>query len=165
MGVASAARLVSGAQPSLLRLQTAADNAQTGDKGAAGAVPGRQELWKQRSALARDAEEQGGGAQHWTFHHEFAWQCTSEAAGSAVADPSTWGYFVQDFLKKFAEHQGMLAEPMFPSDFVKKAEPKEAAGIPSKMHFNFFVPHETISSNQEVCFPAAQVGDPCSLSV
>lgn len=56
----------------------------------------------------------------------------------------------EDFLKKFAEHQGMLAEPMFPSDFVKKAEPKEAAGIPSKMHFNFFVPHETISSNQEV---------------
>lgn len=56
----------------------------------------------------------------------------------------------EDFLKKFAEHQGMLAEPMFPSDFLKKAEPKEAAGIPAKMQFNFFVPHETISSNQEV---------------
>jgi hypothetical protein len=32
---------------------------------------------------------------------------------------------LQDFLKKFAEHQGMLADPVFPSDFVKKVEPKE----------------------------------------
>lgn len=57
----------------------------------------------------------------------------------------------EDFMKKFAPYQGMLADPSFPSDFVHKAEAKEATGaIPAKLQFNFFVPHETISKAQEV---------------
>ena len=45
----------------------------------------------------------------------------------------------------------MLADPVFPSDYVKPTEaPEAAAGIPAKMGFNFFVPHQTISSGEQV---------------
>lgn len=58
---------------------------------------------------------------------------------------------LQDFLKKFAPHQGMLADPTFPSDYLPKTEAAaEGAAIPAKMQFNFFVPHETISQAEQV---------------
>lgn len=59
---------------------------------------------------------------------------------------------VQEFLKRFAPHQGTLADPEFPSNFVKGAPAGEeaSAGIPDKMTFNFFVPTQTICDAEKV---------------
>jgi F-type H+-transporting ATPase subunit delta len=58
---------------------------------------------------------------------------------------------LQEFLKKFEPHQGMLAPPEFPSNYLAKEEPAEAAaGVPDKLQFNFFVPHETVFTKEKV---------------
>lgn len=58
----------------------------------------------------------------------------------------------QEFLKKFEPYQGMLAPPEFPSNYLKPkpAEAEAAAGIPSKMEFNFFLPHEAVCQGEKV---------------
>jgi F-type H+-transporting ATPase subunit delta len=58
---------------------------------------------------------------------------------------------LQEFLKKFEPHQGMLVPPEFPSNYLEKAAPAEAgAGVPDKLQFNFFVPHETVCKKEKV---------------
>jgi len=61
---------------------------------------------------------------------------------------------VQEFLKRFAPHAGMLNPPEFPSNFMPKAkeagEGAAAAAIPDKLQFSFFVPHETVCQSEKV---------------
>jgi hypothetical protein len=57
---------------------------------------------------------------------------------------------LQEFLKKFAPHQGTLLDPEFPSNFISKAAVEEVTGVPDKMQLNFFVPHETVCQNEKV---------------
>ena len=46
---------------------------------------------------------------------------------------------------------GTLAPPEFPSNFIPKpAATEQAAGIPDKMKFNFFVPHDTVCNGEAV---------------
>lgn len=61
--------------------------------------------------------------------------------------PAIW---LQEYLEKFAPHQGMLVPPEFPSNFIPKSETTDATGIPDKLQFNFFVPHETVCQNEKV---------------
>ena len=56
----------------------------------------------------------------------------------------------QEFLKRFAPHQGMLNPPEFPSNYLKTREVVEGAAVPDKLAFNFFVPHETMCQSQKV---------------
>lgn len=45
----------------------------------------------------------------------------------------------------------MLNPPEFPSNFLKKKEEApEGAGLPDKLQFSFFVPHETMFANEKV---------------
>ncbi|KAI7842717.1 hypothetical protein COHA_003647 [Chlorella ohadii] len=61
---------------------------------------------------------------------------------------------MQEFLKRFAPHAGNLNPPEFPSNYLPKkaaeAEAAPAAGLPDKLQFNFFVPHETLCQNEKV---------------
>jgi F-type H+-transporting ATPase subunit delta len=58
---------------------------------------------------------------------------------------------VQEFLKKFEPHAGMLSPPEFPSNFIPKEAPAEAqSGVPNKLKLNFFVPHETVCQAEAV---------------
>ncbi|PSC75138.1 exostosin-like glycosyltransferase [Micractinium conductrix] len=57
----------------------------------------------------------------------------------------------EEFLKRFAPHQGMLNPPAFPSDYLPKTEaPAEGAALPDKLAFNFFVPHQTVCQSEKV---------------
>lgn len=56
----------------------------------------------------------------------------------------------------------MLNPPAFPSNFMPKAAPpaEGATAIPDKLHFNFFVPHETVCQSEKVrCGDDAQRRD------
>jgi F-type H+-transporting ATPase subunit delta len=44
----------------------------------------------------------------------------------------------------------MLAPPEFPSNYAKKVEEAATAGVPDKLNFSFFVPHETVCSADKV---------------
>lgn len=58
---------------------------------------------------------------------------------------------MQEFLKKFEPLAGTLVPPEFPSNFIPKTEATEAAtGVPDKLHFNFFVPHDTVCKGEGV---------------
>lgn len=72
---------------------------------------------------------------------------------SSVVLEQTTEQSKEEFLRRFAVHQGMLNEPAFPSDFMPKvAAPLEGAStaIPDKMTFSFFVPHETMCKSEKV---------------
>lgn len=45
---------------------------------------------------------------------------------------------------------GTLAPPAFPSDFLPKETPSEQAGVPDKLQFNFFMPHDVVCQNEKV---------------
>lgn len=52
----------------------------------------------------------------------------------------------QEFLAKFAPFQGTLADPEFPTNFIKSApKPEAGAALPDKLTFNFYVPSKAIS--------------------
>lgn len=58
---------------------------------------------------------------------------------------------VQEFLDAFKPFAGSLEPPKFPSDYLTKKEPApEGSGIPEKLTFSFFVPHETILKDEKV---------------
>lgn len=59
---------------------------------------------------------------------------------------------MQDFLNAFAPHAGTLEPPKFPSDYSPKTDEsqQQAAGIPDKLSFNFFVPHQTLCQSEKV---------------
>lgn len=57
---------------------------------------------------------------------------------------------MQEFLNKFAPLAGTLEPPKFPSDYLPQEEAKEAAGVPDKLQFNFFVPHDTLHKDDKV---------------
>jgi F-type H+-transporting ATPase subunit delta len=58
---------------------------------------------------------------------------------------------VQEFLDAFKPFAGSLEPPKFPSDYLTKKEPvPEGSGIPEKLTFSFFVPHETILKDEKV---------------
>lgn len=53
---------------------------------------------------------------------------------------------LQEFLAKFAPFQGTMADPEFPTNFLKKEEKPEAgAALPDKLTFNFYVPSQAIN--------------------
>lgn len=56
----------------------------------------------------------------------------------------------EEFLEKFAPFQGTLAPPEFPSNYLPKEDKKEQAGVPDKLHFNFFMPHGNVCQNEKV---------------
>lgn len=56
----------------------------------------------------------------------------------------------EEFLKRFAVHQGMLNPPEFPSNYLAVKPVVEGAAVPDKLTFNFFVPHETMCQNEKV---------------
>ena len=71
------------------------------------------------------------------------------------------GLDAQDFLNKFTKlAPGTLSPPSFPTDFLneemekakKKSGEGEAAtsGMPDKLTFSFFVPHQAIGQSQKV---------------
>ena len=68
--------------------------------------------------------------------------------------PPSYPALLQEFLKRFEPFQGNLTPPDFPSNFMPKAavvdEAAPAAGVPAKLAFNFFVPHETVCQGQKV---------------
>jgi len=57
---------------------------------------------------------------------------------------------LQEFLKKFEPHAGTLAPPEFPSNFLPKKEAAEITGVPDKLNFNFFLPHDTVCEGENV---------------
>eukprot|EP00887_Chlorella_sp_A99_P003161 scaffold9.g3161.t1 len=72
--------------------------------------------------------------------------CSSSAALNEAQEASK-----QAFLEKFAPHAGTLGPPEFPSNYIKAAPKEEAAaGIPSKLEFNFFLPHEAVCQGEKV---------------
>lgn len=58
----------------------------------------------------------------------------------------------QAFTESFRPLAGNLEPPQFPSDFVakKEAEEVDSAGVPEKLSFNFFMPHETVCQSEKV---------------
>lgn len=62
--------------------------------------------------------------------------------------------YLQAFLEAFGSHGGNLDPPQFPSNFVEKVDEEEkdkaAAGVPDKLKFNFFMPHDTVCKNEKV---------------
>lgn len=75
--------------------------------------------------------------------------CSSSSAWQQTTEESK-----EEFLKRFAPHAGNLNPPEFPSNFLPKAAEAEGAapatGLPDKLQFNFFVPHETVCQNEKV---------------
>lgn len=63
---------------------------------------------------------------------------------------SSFTHLLQEFLKKFAPLAGTLAEPEFPSNFIPKQETAEVTGVPDKLQFNFFLPHDTVCQSEKV---------------
>ena len=56
----------------------------------------------------------------------------------------------QEFLKRFEPLAGTLAPPEFPSNFVKHTPAEQTTGVPDKLQFNFFVPHDTVCKGEAV---------------
>jgi hypothetical protein len=44
----------------------------------------------------------------------------------------------------------MLNPPEFPSNYLPQEPVTEGGAIPDKLHFNFFVPHETVCQSEKV---------------
>lgn len=74
----------------------------------------------------------------------------SISSSSAVLQEAT-EQSKEEFLKRFAPYAGMLSPPEFPSNYLPKKEvAAEGAGIPDKLSFNFFIPHETVCRAEKV---------------